>query len=134
MKNSLRKTAALAMAAMFAAGIAAVSFAELAEARRGGGGHHHGGHHGGHHRPHHRPHHSHHHHHHHYDNWHRHNSHYGRWVAGSIAAGVTAAAIGSMMYSLPRGCYRQPDGYYLCNGGYYAPRYYGSDLVYVRVR
>ncbi|HWU55369.1 MAG TPA: hypothetical protein VN175_07695, partial [Rhizomicrobium sp.] len=51
----------------------------------------------------------------------------GMAVAG--AAAVTAAAIGSMAYSLPPGC-SPYGGYYNCGGTYYQPQYSGSDVTY----
>jgi len=54
----------------------------------------------------------------------------GMAVAG--AAAVTAAAIGSMAYSLPPGC-SPYGGYYNCGGTYYQPQYSGSDVTYVVV-
>lgn len=60
-----------------------------------------------------------------------------RAAAVGVAAGVTAAAIGSMAYSLPSGCatYYYPYGspYYNCGGVYYAPQYSGSQITYVVV-
>ncbi len=56
-------------------------------------------------------------------------------VAGA-AAGITAAAIGSVAYSLPPGCgnvYYGGYPYYACGGVYYAPQYSGSDVTYVVV-
>ena len=54
----------------------------------------------------------------------------GMAVAG--AAAVTAAAIGSMAYSLPPNC-SPYGGYYNCGGTYYQPQYSGSDVTYVVV-
>lgn len=54
----------------------------------------------------------------------------GMAVAG--AAAVTAAAIGSMAYSLPPDC-SPYGGYYNCGGTYYQPQYSGSDVTYVVV-
>jgi len=57
-------------------------------------------------------------------------------LAVGVAAGVTAAAIGSVAYSLPSGCgnyYYAGSPYYNCGGTYYAPQYSGSDVTYVVV-
>ena len=59
-----------------------------------------------------------------------------RGVAVGTAAVVTAAAIGSVVYSLPSGCgYRVINGvrYYQCGGVWYEQRYAGSQLTYVVV-
>jgi hypothetical protein len=59
-----------------------------------------------------------------------------RGVAVGTAAAVTAAAIGSVVYSLPSGCgYRVINGvrYYQCGGVWYEQRYAGSQLTYVVV-
>jgi hypothetical protein len=59
-----------------------------------------------------------------------------RGVAVGTAAAVTAAAIGSVVYSLPSGCgYRMVHGvrYYECGGVWYEQRYAGSQLTYVVV-
>ena len=53
-------------------------------------------------------------------------------MAVGAVAGVTAAAIGSMAYSLPPGC-SPYGGYYNCGGTYYQPQYSGSDVTYVVV-
>jgi len=56
-------------------------------------------------------------------------------VAGA-AVGVTAAAIGSVAYSLPSGCGSFTTAgypYYSCDGVYYAPQYSGDDVSYVVV-
>jgi hypothetical protein len=65
---------------------------------------------------------------------------YGRPVARAAAAtaavGLTAAAIGSIAYSLPGGCgsfYTYGSPYYNCGGVYYAPQYSGTDITYVVV-
>jgi hypothetical protein len=61
---------------------------------------------------------------------------YNHPVAGAMAvgavAGLTAAAVGSMAYSLPPGC-SPYGGYYNCGGTYYQPQYSGSDVTYVVV-
>ena len=61
---------------------------------------------------------------------------YAHPVAGAMAvgavAGMTAAAVGSMAYSLPPGC-SPYGGYYNCGGTYYQPQYSGSDVTYVVV-
>jgi hypothetical protein len=90
----------------------------------GGGGNRGGGHHGNRH------------HHHGYDNWHRGYNHYGRWAAGAVAVGATAAAIGSVVYSLPSGCRTVYSGgvkYWDCGGSWYQAQYYGSNVGYVAV-
>jgi hypothetical protein len=49
---------------------------------------------------------------------------------------VTAAAIGSLAYSLPTGCGSLHYGgypYYNCAGVYYQPQYSGSQVTYVVV-
>jgi hypothetical protein len=59
-----------------------------------------------------------------------------RGVAAGVAYGVTAAAIGSVAYSLPSGCgsvYYGGSPYYNCGGTYYRPQYRGSDVTYVVV-
>ena len=59
-----------------------------------------------------------------------------RAAAWGTAAAVTAAAIGSVAYSLPSGCttlYGYPTPYYNCAGTYYAPQYQGTDITYVVV-
>src|SRR5215831_18217552 len=53
-------------------------------------------------------------------------------VAVGAVAGMTAAAVGSMYYSLPPGC-SPYGGYYNCGGTYYQPQYSGSDVTYVVV-
>jgi len=53
-------------------------------------------------------------------------------VAIAGAAAVTAAAVGSMYYSLPPNC-SPYGGYYNCGGTYYQPQYSGSDVTYVVV-
>ena len=59
------------------------------------------------------------------------------WGAGlaiGTAAAVTAAAWGSIYYSLPAGCSPYPYySYYSCGGVYYEPRYQGDTVVYVTV-
>jgi hypothetical protein len=60
----------------------------------------------------------------------------GAVVAGA-AAGLTAAAIGSVAYSLPSGCgsyYAYGHPYYNCGGTYYQPQYQGTDVTYVVVQ
>ncbi len=59
-----------------------------------------------------------------------------RAAAATAAIGITAAAIGSIAYSLPSGCntlsgYATP--YYNCGGTYYAPQYQGTEVAYVVV-
>ncbi len=59
-----------------------------------------------------------------------------RGVAVGTAAAITAAAIGSVVYSLPSGCgYRVINGvrYYECGGVWYEQRYAGSQLTYIVV-
>jgi len=53
-------------------------------------------------------------------------------AAIGTAAAVTAAAIGSVAYSLPPGC-SPYSVYYNCGGVYYQPQYSGSDVTYVVV-
>lgn len=56
-------------------------------------------------------------------------------VIGTTMA-VTAAAIGSMYYSLPPGCAPRPYGaysYYYCGSTWYAPQYQGDQVTYVVV-
>jgi hypothetical protein len=69
--------------------------------------------------------------------WDRHHYHpVARGVAVGTAAAVTAAAIGSVVYSLPSGCgYRTINGvrYYECGGTWYEQRYAGSQLTYIVV-
>ena len=52
-----------------------------------------------------------------------------------VAAGVTAAAIGSLAYSLPSGCtpYTYAGPYYQCGNVWYQPQYQGSNVTYVVV-
>lgn len=57
-------------------------------------------------------------------------------VAFGAAAAVTAAAIGSMVYTLPPACVTRayPTGtYYSCGGVWYQPQYSGSQVTYVVV-
>lgn len=59
-----------------------------------------------------------------------------RGVAVGTAAAVTAAAIGSMVYSLPSGCSHQKINgvwYYRCGDIWYEQRYSGSQVSYVVV-
>lgn len=69
--------------------------------------------------------------------WDRHHYHpVATGVAVGAAAAVTAAAIGSVVYSLPSGCgYQTIHGvrYYQCGGDWYEQRYSGSQLTYVVV-
>jgi hypothetical protein len=96
-----RKRLALVAAGAFAVGIVGYAF-DAADARRGGGGGRGGGNHahnfkrgggggggGGHHGNRHN--------HYNRDHWHRNYNYYGRWGAGAVAAGVTAAARGSVV-------------------------------------
>ena len=49
------------------------------------------------------------------------------------AVGVTAAAVGSMIYSLPPSCVSSPysgSTYYNCGGTYYQPQYSGTQVTY----
>lgn len=60
----------------------------------------------------------------------------GAGLAFGTAAAVTAAAWGSVFYSLPAGCSPYPYAgysYYHCGGAYYEPRYEGDTVVYVTV-
>ena len=68
---------------------------------------------------------------------HRHYHPYARGVAAGVAVGVTAAAIGSIAYSLPGGCETVVSGniyYRNCSGVWYAPQYQGTQVVYVVVQ
>jgi hypothetical protein len=56
-----------------------------------------------------------------------------RGVAFGTAAAVTAAAVGSMMYTLPPACSPYRTSYYYCGGVYYEPQYQGDKVVYVVV-
>ncbi|MFC3079973.1 pentapeptide repeat-containing protein [Phenylobacterium terrae] len=59
-----------------------------------------------------------------------------RGVAFGTAAAVSAAAVGSMIYSLPPACVATPYRgytYYSCNGVWYQPRYQGTTVTYVVV-
>ncbi|HVK86488.1 MAG TPA: hypothetical protein VM513_20355 [Kofleriaceae bacterium] len=59
-----------------------------------------------------------------------------RGIAYGAAVGLTAAAVGSVAYSLPSGCgsYNYAGSpYYNCGGTYYAPQYSGEDVTYVVV-
>jgi hypothetical protein len=53
-------------------------------------------------------------------------------MAVGAVAGMTAAAVGSMYYSLPAGC-SPYGGYYNCGGTYYQPQYSGDNVTYVVV-
>jgi hypothetical protein len=53
-------------------------------------------------------------------------------VVGATAA-VTAAAIGSVAYSLPPDCGTMYNGYYQCGETWYQPQYEGTDVQYVVV-
>ena len=60
----------------------------------------------------------------------------GAGLAIGAAAAFTAAAWGSVYYSLPHGCSPYPYAgysYYSCGGAYYEPRYEGDTVVYVTV-
>jgi hypothetical protein len=54
--------------------------------------------------------------------------------AAAVTAGValTAAAVGSVAYSLPAGC-SPYYGYYSCGGVYYQPQYEGDNVTYLVV-
>jgi hypothetical protein len=54
--------------------------------------------------------------------------------AAAVTAGValTAAAVGSVAYSLPAGCSTYY-GYYSCGGVYYQPQYEGDNVTYLVV-
>ena len=61
---------------------------------------------------------------------------FARAAVGAAAIGLTAAAIGSIAYSLPAGCgsfYAYGNPYYNCGGTYYAPQYQGDNVTYVVV-
>lgn len=53
-------------------------------------------------------------------------------VVGATAA-VTAAAVGSVYYSVPTGCAWGAYSYYWCDGYWLEPRYEGDTVVYVNV-
>lgn len=53
-------------------------------------------------------------------------------AAVGLAAGVTAAAIGSRTYALPSTCV-QEGGYFRCGDTWYQPQYAGSSVTYVAV-
>jgi hypothetical protein len=55
-----------------------------------------------------------------------------RGVAAGAAFGLTAAAVGSVAYSLPTGC-GLVGAYYRCGHTYYAPQYSGDQVTYVVV-
>lgn len=130
-----RKTLSLMMASAFAAGVYGVS-ADISEARKSkSSGKHHSHHQSHKHNKSNRHHHSYNHHYKH-DNWHYRHNHYGRWVAGGVVAGVTAAAIGSAIYSLPSGCrvvYSGGAKFWDCGPNWYQARYYGPNVRYVAV-
>ncbi len=71
--------------------------------------------------------------------WHDWDDHYhpvARGVAVGTAAAVTAAAIGSMIYTLPPSCSPYPYRsytYYSCGGVWYQPQYQGTTVTYVVV-
>jgi hypothetical protein len=72
----------------------------------------------------------------HHNNGHDRHHYHGGALAWGVAAGVTAAAVGSIVYSLPSGCttyVSQGVTYRQCDGVWYAPRYQGSEVVYVVV-
>jgi|EndMetStandDraft_4_1072995.scaffolds.fasta_scaffold622696_1 hypothetical protein len=74
-----------------------------------------------------------HHHHYEYDHWHRHNNYYGRWTGAAIGT----VALGTVAYSLPTSCVkvvRSKVAYKRCGNVWYAPRYQGSNIVYIAVR
>jgi hypothetical protein len=57
-------------------------------------------------------------------------------VAFGTAAAVTAAAIGSMVYTLPPVCGPRPHGpvtYYYCDNVWYQPQYSGTSVTYIVV-
>jgi hypothetical protein len=64
----------------------------------------------------------------------------GYYGGGAVAAGVaigataavTAAAVGSMVATLPAGC-SPYNAYYRCGSVYYQPQYQGSNVTYVVV-
>jgi hypothetical protein len=53
-------------------------------------------------------------------------------MAVGAVAGVTAAAVGSMLYTLPAGC-TPYNAYYNCGGTYYQPQYQGDNVTYIQV-
>lgn len=149
----ITKLASVLMSLIFAVSVVSVTFDRFdyighADAKGKSGsakrhtqkGHHGGG--GSHHKPNHNNGHGNNHHHHNNDHWHdshhhhNHHDHYGRWVAGGVAAGVTAAAIGSIVYSLPSGCrtfYSGGTKYWDCGNVYYRASFQGSNVTYVVV-
>jgi hypothetical protein len=162
MARKISKFASVLLSAGFALGTVSMTF-DFADARGGGGGghggfhggggmhSHGGGHHGGgggHHGGgggghygggggHHGGGNNNHHHHHNDDHYHYHD-HWDDWdYWGGYAAGVaTAAVVGSIVYSLPRGCRKFVSGgvtYWECGGVYYRAEYRGSDVTYVVV-
>jgi hypothetical protein len=57
-------------------------------------------------------------------------------LAVGAAAAVTAAAIGSVAYSLPYGCspvYYAPYTYQHCGGAWYQPQFEGTETTYIVV-
>jgi len=59
-----------------------------------------------------------------------------RAAAWGTAAGLTAAAVGSVAYSLPAGCTASEYGgtpYYDCDGTWYQPSYRGTEVTYTVV-
>jgi hypothetical protein len=59
-----------------------------------------------------------------------------RGVAWGAAAAVTAAAIGSVVYTLPPACtvvYVGEDAYNQCDGTWYRPQFEGTTTTYVVV-
>jgi hypothetical protein len=151
MSNLFRKISAIALTVAFAIGttvlLPADGFARGGgHVRFNGGGHHSASFHGhysgahyhghNHHYNHHYNHHGNHnnyHHHYEYDHWHNHYNYYGRWAGAAIGA----VALGTVVYSLPSSCVKVRRGdvvYKQCGSTWYAPRYQGSNLVYVSVR
>lgn len=150
MSNLFDKIAAIALTAGFALAttvlLPADGFARGGgHMRHNGGGHHSGSFHSHHHNSghkqghHHNQHNKYHgnnnkyHHHYEHDHWHNHYNYYGRWAG----AAVGAVALGTVVYSLPATCVKVRRGgvvYKQCGDTWYAPRYQGSNVVYVSVR
>jgi hypothetical protein len=73
---------------------------------------------------------------HHYNNNYRYDYGWGGAVAAGVAVGVTAAAIGSVAYTLPAGCSSVVVNgvvYQQCGNTWYQPQYYGNSMSYTVV-
>jgi hypothetical protein len=144
MSNLFRKITTTALTVGFAVATTVLlpsdGVARGGHVRHSGGGHHsasfHGHNHGRHNQGHHYNHHGNnnkYHHHYEHDHWHNHYNYYGRWAGATIGA----VALGTVVYSLPSTCVRVRRGgvvYKQCGDTWYAPRYQGSNVVYVSVR